>query len=116
MIEVTTRLTLDTDDVMKALHRGTLEGLRLAGEHILNLSNQRVPLEEGTLERSGVVTDDGKGAVAISYDTPYAVPQHERMDFRHAAGRTAKYLELAVAEGKADAAAIIAAQARKRSA
>ena len=114
MIEVTTKLTLDTDDVMAALHKGTLEGLRLAGEHILNLSNQRVPLEEGTLERSGVVTDDGKGAVAISYDTPYAVPQHERMDYRHAAGRSAKYLELAVAEGKADAAAIIAAQARKR--
>jgi hypothetical protein len=116
VIEVTTKLTLDTDEVMKALHDGTLDGLRLAGEHILQLSRQRVPLEEGTLERSGVVTDDGAAAVAISYDTPYAVPQHERMDYRHAAGRTAKYLELAVAEGKADAAAIIAAQARKRTA
>ena len=44
-----------------------LQALRLAGEHILNLSNQRVPLEEGTLERSGVVTDDGKGAFAIVF-------------------------------------------------
>lgn len=114
MIEVKTTLTLNTDEAMKALAAGTLDGLKLAGEHILQLSRQRVPLEEGTLERSGVVTDDGDAAVAISYDTPYAVPQHERMDYRHAAGRSAKYLELAFAEGKADAAAIIAAAARRK--
>jgi hypothetical protein len=114
VIEVTTKLTLDTDGAMKALAAGTLDGLRLAGEHILQLSRQRVPLEEGTLERSGVVTDDGNSSVAVSYDTPYAVPQHERMDYRHAAGRSAKYLELAMAEGQADAAAIVAASARRR--
>ena len=29
----------------------------------------------------------------ISYDTPYAVRQHEDMSYRHDPGRTAKYLE-----------------------
>lgn len=114
MIEVTTKLTLDTDDVMRELARGTLEGLKLAGEHILQLSRQKVPLEEGTLERSGEVSDDGALTVAVSYDTPYAVRQHEDMTLRHAAGRSAKYLETAMGEGRAEAAQIVAATARRK--
>ncbi len=30
----------------------------------------------------------------MSYDTPYAIRQHEELDYRHAEGRIAKYLEL----------------------
>lgn len=70
-------------------------GVRLAAEHILNVSNTKVPHEDGDLERSGVVTSDGAGTAAISYDTPYAVIQHEDLTLKHDAGRSAKYLELA---------------------
>jgi hypothetical protein len=108
-----TSMQWDGEAAALSLRKGTLKGLRLAGEHILGLSRDRVPLEEGTLERSGLVTDDGEMTVAVSYDTPYAVRQHEDMTARHARGRTAKYLELAVAEGASDAARIVAAAAQK---
>lgn len=72
-------------------------GVALAAEHILGESNKLVPIEEDTLERSGTVSlDEGSFTAAVSYDTPYAVRQHEDMDLRHDEGRTAKYLETAM--------------------
>lgn len=69
-------------------------GVALAAEHILGAANEKVPLEEATLQRSGTVsTDPDNFAAAVSYDTPYAVRQHEDMHARHDSGRTAKYLE-----------------------
>lgn len=68
------------------------EGLQRALEHGLSVSNQRIPLEEGTLERTGRVSVDGLNGV-ISYDTVYAVRQHEELTWRHLPGRRAKYLE-----------------------
>lgn len=50
-----------------------------------------VPLEEGTLERSGKVEVSGM-KVTVAYGTPYGLIQHEREDFQHAPGRTAKYI------------------------
>lgn len=67
-------------------------GLAMALEHTLGEANKLVPLREGTLERSGKVTVVNlKGT--ISYDTPYAVRQHEELTWRHLPGRQAKYLE-----------------------
>ncbi|MEV0445857.1 hypothetical protein AB0I84_12860 [Streptomyces spectabilis] len=71
------------------------EGLSRALEHGLSVSNSRVPLDEGTLERSGRIDVDGLNG-AISYDTPYAVRQHEELTWRHLPGRRAKYLESAM--------------------
>lgn len=87
-------------------------GVRLAAEHLLGASRQRVPLEEGTLERSGVASTDGsKGAV--SYDTVYAARQHEELTWRHDAGRTAKYLEGPLSEESDTMLEIVAAQIRR---
>lgn len=73
--------------------RAASRGLRLALEHTLQVANTQVPLEEGTLERSGKVTVDGLDGT-ISFDTVYAVVQHEALDFHHPVpGRKAKYLE-----------------------
>ncbi|MGW7198454.1 hypothetical protein [Streptomyces chryseus] len=70
-------------------------GLTQALEHTLGVSNAHVPLEEGTLERSGRADVDGLNG-SISYDTVYAVRQHEELDWKHLPGRTAKYLENAM--------------------
>lgn len=79
------------------LHDKAAEGLFLAAEHVLQVSNAAVPHEEGTLERSGVASvDELQLRAAISYDTPYAVRQHEDLDAQHDPGRTAKYLENAM--------------------
>jgi hypothetical protein len=68
------------------------EGLRRALEHVLSESRKQVPLDEGTLERSSRVDVDGLEG-AVSYDTVYAVRQHEELTWRHLPGRKAKYLE-----------------------
>lgn len=69
-------------------------GLERALEHTLGKAKQLVPLEEGTLERSGRVTMLGQLEGVISFDTVYAVRQHEELTWRHLPGRSAKYLEI----------------------
>ncbi|MFE5628477.1 minor capsid protein [Streptomyces sp. NPDC056543] len=69
------------------------EGLQRGLEHVLFEANKLVPLDEGTLERSGrVVRNDLDGA--ITYDTVYARRQHEELTWKHLPGRSAKYLEI----------------------
>lgn len=87
------------DDVTRRMHQAAARGLRDAAEHLLEQSNRTVPIEEGTLQRSGQVSvDDQRLEAAVSYDTPYAIRQHEDMTFRHAPGRRAKWLELTLNE------------------
>lgn len=79
--------------VFERAFRGKVEdALRDAGEYVLEQSSREVPHEVGDLQDSGRVTVDGD-TCAISYDTPYAVRQHEDMTYQHDAGRKAKYLE-----------------------
>lgn len=68
------------------------DGLRRALEHVLAESKKIVPLDEGTLERSGRVDVDGLNG-SVSYDTVYARRQHEELTWKHLPGRSAKYLE-----------------------
>jgi hypothetical protein len=68
------------------------EGLTRALEHTLGVAQALVPLDEGPLQRSGKVIVNGMDG-AISYDTPYAIRQHEELTWKHAPGRQAKYLE-----------------------
>ncbi|WP_190134169.1 hypothetical protein [Streptomyces longispororuber] len=58
-----------------------------------------MPLEEGTLERSGRADVDGLNRT-ISYDTVYVVRQHEELTWRHLPGRQAKYVESATNESR----------------
>lgn len=88
-----TRLTYNGRRLWTARGRRLAEqGLDRALEHILAKSRRLVPLEEGTLERSGRASRQGLNG-AISYDTVYAVRQHEELTWRHLPGRQAKYLE-----------------------
>lgn len=82
------------DEIEALLTSASFDGTVLAGEFLLGESNAIVPHEEGDLERSGEVTsDESTGTVAVSYDRPYAVRQHEELTWRHDEGRQAKYLE-----------------------
>lgn len=72
--------------------RAAEEGLQKALEHLLTEANKLVPLDEGTLERSGRVVRDGLEG-GVTYDTVYARRQHEELTWKHLPGRTAKYLE-----------------------
>ncbi|GHA19417.1 hypothetical protein ACFOOM_10185 [Streptomyces echinoruber] len=109
-----TRLRWNGDAVMRGTRTGAVRGLRLGAEHVLTESRKIVPIEEATLERSGVATvDESSLTAAVSYDTPYAVRQHEELTYRHDAGRSAKYLERPLTQEAPTVAAIIAAQLRR---
>ncbi|KAB7834063.1 hypothetical protein [Streptomyces mobaraensis] len=109
-----TQLTWNGDAVLHSTREGAVRGLRLAAEHVLERSRARVPIEEGTLERSGVASVDEAALTAgVSFDTPYARRVHEDLTARHDAGRTAKYLEGPTVEEAATVAEIIAAQVRR---
>jgi len=102
------------DAVAAKIRKATVRGLGLWAEHVLGVSNDRVPLDEATLQRSGVASvDEPTLTAAVSYDTPYAVRQHEDMTLRHPNGRQAKYLESAFIESRPLAGKIIANQIRK---
>ncbi|MGW4305074.1 hypothetical protein [Streptomyces californicus] len=108
------RLTWNGAAVIRGTRAGAARGLRLGAEHVLQVSRERAPIEEGTLERSGTATvDEDELRAAVAYDTPYAVRQHEAMDYRHDAGRTAKYLELPMVEEADTVGEIIAAEMRR---
>lgn len=79
------------------VHDAALQGLVGGGNVILKESNQRAPLEEGALVESGKVIVHGQ-QVTISYDTPYAIKQHEDLRLHHPNGRRAKFLESALKE------------------
>lgn len=88
----TFRSTIDLSNVSAGITAGVRTGLTRGTEHLLSEANKHVPHDEGTLERSGFASaDDTRGAV--SYDTPYAVRQHEDMSLHHDGKGQAKWLE-----------------------
>ncbi|MEW1774677.1 hypothetical protein [Streptomyces sp. NPDC086777] len=108
------RLTWSGAAALRGTRAGAIRGLRLAAEHVLERARARVPIEEGTLERSGIASvDETQLAAAVSFDTPYAIRQHEELNYRHDAGRTAKYLEGPLTDEAGTVAEIIATQVRR---
>lgn len=76
------------------------ERAMLAGaELLLDESNRKVPLETGTLERSGNTAAQGYEAT-VGYNTPYAVRQHEEVGYNHKGKGEAKFLEGAMHNNK----------------
>lgn len=96
------------------LRDAAADGLTDAAEHLLGASRAVVPIEEATLERSGrAQTDRPALRAVVSYDTPYAVIQHEALEFQHDAGRQAKYLEEPAHAEAGAMTALIAARIRR---
>ncbi|MEV0444507.1 minor capsid protein [Streptomyces spectabilis] len=99
---------------LRAAREGAARGLRLAAEHVLAEARKLVPLDEATLERSGTTSVDEQDlSAAVTFDTPYAIRQHEELTYRHAPGRSAKYLETPMRTEAATVEAIVAAQVRR---
>lgn len=80
--------------------QGLATALYKVGVAILGDALPRTPVEFGVLRSSGYVSppqgEGVKASVEVGFGTVYAVPQHERMDYRHPRGGGPKYLERAV--------------------
>lgn len=102
------------EQVKRREREGRNRGLRTAAEHLLAVADPLVPVEEGTLVRSGTASvDETKGQSAVSFDGPYAVRQHEELTWRHDPGKQAKYLEEPFHAEAETMKALIAAQIRR---
>ncbi|MFD6889296.1 hypothetical protein [Streptomyces sp. NPDC059957] len=108
------RLRWSGDTATAAIRQAAVRGLLLGAEHVLGASRQRVPIAEGTLERSGATSvDEATMTAAVSYDTPYARRVHEDLTARHSPGRSAKYVESVLPESADAVQELIAAQIRR---
>lgn len=108
------RNAINTDQILAKARAGANRGLLLGSEHVLKVAREHVPIEEATLERSGRASQDPANLrAAVSFDTPYAVIQHERLDLAHDNGRTAKYLENALNSEARTVGAMIATAVRR---
>lgn len=76
------------NDVLAA----ALKGQQILAQNILGESQKLVPVDTGTLQRSGHITTV-QNTTIISYNTPYALKQHEDPTLKHPNGGEAKYLE-----------------------
>lgn len=94
MKQVKISFNLNKTLIRRATKQSMKKGTFAALDHLLAVSKQEVPLDQGPLRASGVVDVASDGSAGtVSYDTPYAVRQHEELGYRHQRGRKAKYLE-----------------------
>ncbi|AQS70843.1 hypothetical protein [Streptomyces pactum] len=108
------RLDFNGAAVERELRAAAARGLLLAAEYVLAEAQDVVPLDEGYLQSTGTASvDDGDLTAAVSFDGPYAVRQHEELDWRHAPGRQAKYLEQPLNANRGPVQRIIAAEVRR---
>ena len=96
------------DDVKKKVMTANEKAITLGLEFVKQESVKVAPKDTGMMEKSAQVTMSADGKTGyVSYDTPYAIRQHEELDFRHAEGRIAKYLELPFQQNQEKALQII---------
>lgn len=91
----------------KNILHATKQALYAEAQVVLSESKRQVPFRYGALSGSGMVHQPysvgNKAAVEISYGgaaVDYAFVQHENLNFRHAPGRKAKYLEDPVVDAR----------------
>lgn len=93
-MSVKVKLKLDKQLIKNVTKSGSKRATWMALDHLASVSKQQVPLDQGPLKNSCAVDVNDNGSQGtVSYDTPYAVVQHENTGFRHQRGRKAKYLE-----------------------
>lgn len=96
----TKKVRRELGDLVKQKHEGFKMALFLEGHDILRKSGLLVPVDFSNLKGTGTVKavpGHRRHMVIISYggpNAPYAVVQHERMDFKHTPPQSAKYLTI----------------------
>lgn len=89
--------------------RHALDALETTADELLRKANETVPLDSSVLKQSGQVDIyPAELTAAVSYDTPYAVKQHEDTSLNHpnprsansSANGRARWLELTAQENK----------------
>jgi hypothetical protein len=80
----------------RALRRAVEREINAIATDILAEAKRQVPRDKNTLRKSGTKEVGWQGdrvTATISFNTPYALVQHEDRSFQHPRGGKAKYLE-----------------------
>lgn len=114
------RTNIDLAKSGERLTRGAQAGVRRAAEYLLTEANKHVPHDEGTLERSGhagalPVASNKERVGYVTYETPYAVMQHETLGLVHDGKGEAKWLENTFTREAKNVGEIVAATMREAS-
>lgn len=93
---ITIKYKSNSKAVKQAVKQAALDGIREGAQPVYEKSQAIVPLDETPLQQSGTIQQIGNN-VYIGYgfgeSAAYAVIQHENLQYAHAPGRQAKYLE-----------------------
>lgn len=88
-------------------------GTRAAGTRLRALALPLTPLDRGPLRKAASVKGVNQEPVAlVVFDSPYAVRQHEELDYNHTVGQ-AKYLEQPLNQHRNELMGIIAQHMRE---
>jgi len=93
-------------DAIQQIKGVTPEAVKFAAQPIMDRADEIVPEDTGKLRRSAFLETDNISVTGIRvllgyarFGNPsYAAFVHERVDIRHAKGKSAKFLEIAVNE------------------
>ncbi|MBN0039386.1 hypothetical protein JN535_04250 [Cellulosimicrobium cellulans] len=107
--------------ILSTIEQAAQDGLRAAGDALLEESNSRAPENLGDLKEAGEVQVEDL-TVAVTYQTPkraghknrypYIARQHEDMTYEHEGGGP-KFLESAGQDMRGELAQILAAKIRE---
>ncbi len=114
------KLGLERKETGKRLQRGmirTMEFLKVESQKIVPVDKSLKPPHMWQLHDSARVTHSSffgrfNTVVRLSYGTPYAVIQHENRRYKHAKGRSAKYLEIPIRTKRKQMVAILVKEMR----
>lgn len=103
--EIYKNLNITEEQITKA----AIKGMKITAQNILGESLKLVPIDSGTLQKSGnVKVNQDALTTTISYNTPYALKQHEDGSLDHSESikkheqGEAKYLERPFNEKKGE--------------
>jgi hypothetical protein len=72
------------DKVQRKIVASILDTLESTADELLRKANETIPFETGALAQSGQVDIEPAALKAVvSYNTPYAIRQHEDVSLRH---------------------------------
>ena len=80
------------DQMFYAITNSVQDGLVECGADLQSKSIQEAPVDSGDL-RADCAVEEEPLKVRAGYSLPYAMKQHEELDFNHPKGGKAKYLE-----------------------
>lgn len=91
------KLTWHGKAVQKAMRKEVMKHVLKCAADLAGKSKREAPIDVGDLRDNCNVSylkeDGSKLWYEVGYDLPYAIIQHERLDFNHPKGGKAKYLE-----------------------